>query len=199
MLKDDLRRWPFYFFVNVLLASPLVPRAVRACLLRATGMQLETYKVYPRCFFGTAKLKVGRHSLIGYGVQFDNEAWVELGDYVGVGMRVTFVTSTHDVGPSECRAGKLAFTPISVGNGAWIGAGAIILRGVTIGEGCIIAAGSVVTSDCAPNTMYGGVPARPIRELPTTVRELPTNVRELPTNVRELPTTDSAAPGKLAA
>lgn len=168
MLKDDLRRWPFNLFVNVLLASPLVPRIVRACLLRAIGMQLATYNVYPGCVFGSTKLRVGRRTLIGYGVQFDNGALIELGDNVGVGMRATFVTSAHDVGPSECRADeRLEFKSITVGSGAWIGAGALILGGITIGEGCVIAAGSVVTKDCAPNTMYGGVPARPIgKELP---------------------------------
>ena len=168
MLKVDLRTWPFQLFVNVLLASPLVPSVIRGCLLRATGMRLNTYKVYAGCVFGSNKLKVGRRTLINYGVQFDNGAMVELGDDVGVGMRVAFVTSTHDVGPSECRVSTLHFKPITVGNGAWIGTGAIILGGITIGEGCIVAAGSVVTRDCAPNTMYGGVPARPIRELPTT-------------------------------
>lgn len=170
ILKDDLRHWPFHLLVNVFLASPLVPRIVRAWLLRAIGMQLETYNVYPGCIFGSTKLKVGRRTQIGWGVQFDNGALIEIGDNVGVGMRVTFVTSSHDVGPSECRADeRLYFKPITVGNGAWIGAGAIILGGVTIGEGCIIAAGSVVTRNCAPNMMYGGVPARPIgQELPDT-------------------------------
>jgi maltose O-acetyltransferase len=170
-LRDDLRRWPFEFFANVLLASPLVPRVVRACLLRALGMQLATYNVYPGCIFGSPKLKVGRRTQIGRNVQFDNGALIEIGDNVGVGMRVTFVTSAHDVGPSECRADeRLYFKPITVGNGSWIGAGAMILGGITIGDGCIIAAGSVVTKDCASNTMYGGVPARPIGqgELPVT-------------------------------
>lgn len=171
MLRKDLRWAPFQLLVNVLLASPLVPRLVRTLLLRATGMQLQTYKIYAGCVFGSTKLKVGRRTLISYGCLFDNGALVELGDNVGVGMRVMFVTSTHDIGPSECRAADpVYFKPIMVGNGTWIGAGAIILAGVTIGEGCIIAAGSVVTRDCAPNTMYGGVPARPIgpKELPVT-------------------------------
>jgi maltose O-acetyltransferase len=174
MIKHDLRYWPFQLLVNVLLASPLVPRVVRSLLLRATGMELQTYKIYAGCTFGSTKLKVGRRSLIGHGCLFDNGALVELGDNVGVGMRVMFVTSTHDIGPSECRAdGYAHFKPIMVGNGTWIGAGAIILAGVTIGEGCIIAAGSVVTKNCAPNVMYGGVPARPIGQKELSVTPTP--------------------------
>lgn len=41
-----------------------------------------------------------------------------------------------------------------------------VLGGVTIGEGCIIAAGAMVTKDVPDNTLYGGVPARFIRDLP---------------------------------
>jgi maltose O-acetyltransferase len=52
-----------------------------------------------------------------------------------------------------------------VGDGSWIGANVTILPGVTIGKDCVIGAGAVVTSDCAPNTVYAGVPARPIRML----------------------------------
>ncbi len=53
--------------------------------------------------------------------------------------------------------------PIRIGNGAWIGAKAIILKGVTIGEGAIVGAGSVVTRDVAPYTIVAGNPARFIR------------------------------------
>lgn len=48
---------------------------------------------------------------------------------------------------------------------AWIGFGAIILKGVTIGEGAIIAAGSVVTRDVPPWTIVGGNPAKVIKEV----------------------------------
>jgi len=34
---------------------------------------------------------------------------------------------------------------------------------VTIGDGAVIAAGSVVTKDIPPNTIAGGIPAKPIK------------------------------------
>lgn len=45
----------------------------------------------------------------------------------------------------------------------WIGANSTILRGVTIGIGSIIAAGAVVTKDVTPYSVWGGVPARLIK------------------------------------
>lgn len=45
----------------------------------------------------------------------------------------------------------------------WIGHGAIILGGITIGAGSVIAAGAVVTKDIPPCEIWGGVPAKKIR------------------------------------
>lgn len=55
--------------------------------------------------------------------------------------------------------------PITVGDGAWIGANCTILPGVTIGRGAVVAAGSVVTKSIGDNEMYAGVPAKLIRVL----------------------------------
>lgn len=54
--------------------------------------------------------------------------------------------------------------PVVIKKNAWIAIGVIILPGVTIGEGAIVASGSVVTKDIPPNTLYGGVPAKFIKE-----------------------------------
>lgn len=45
----------------------------------------------------------------------------------------------------------------------WIGHGSIILSGTTIGRGSIIAAGSLVTGDVEPYSIYGGNPAKKIK------------------------------------
>ena len=55
--------------------------------------------------------------------------------------------------------------PVRIGDKAWIGFNAIILKGVTVGEGAIVAAGAVVTKDVPPYTIVAGNPARVIRTL----------------------------------
>ena len=45
----------------------------------------------------------------------------------------------------------------------WIGTAAIIMSGITIGKGSIVAAGSVVTKDIPACEIWGGVPAKKIR------------------------------------
>lgn len=45
----------------------------------------------------------------------------------------------------------------------WIGTATIIMSGITIGKGSIVAAGSVVTKDIPACEIWGGIPAKKIR------------------------------------
>lgn len=54
--------------------------------------------------------------------------------------------------------------PVMIKKGAFIGAGALILKGVTIGERSIVGAGAVVTKDIPAGEIWGGNPARFIRK-----------------------------------
>ncbi len=51
---------------------------------------------------------------------------------------------------------------VSVGNDVWIGRNAMVLAGVTVGDGAVIGAGAVVTKDVEPYAIVAGVPARRI-------------------------------------
>ena len=42
--------------------------------------------------------------------------------------------------------------------------GAIVLQGVKIGDGAVVAAGAVVTKDIPANEVWGGVPAKKIKD-----------------------------------
>lgn len=54
--------------------------------------------------------------------------------------------------------------PTVIGNDVWIGYGATILSGVTVGDGAIIGARAVVTRDIAPYSVVTGNPARQVRK-----------------------------------
>ena len=49
--------------------------------------------------------------------------------------------------------------PVVIEDDAWIGIGAIVLKGVTIGAGARVEPGAVVTRDVAPGARVAGNPA----------------------------------------
>ena len=52
---------------------------------------------------------------------------------------------------------------VTIGNDVWIGMRSIIMPGVTIGNGAVIGAGAVVTKDVPDYAIVGGVPAKVIK------------------------------------
>ena len=55
--------------------------------------------------------------------------------------------------------------PICIGEDVFIGANSMLLKGITIGDRSIVAAGSVVTRDIPADQLWGGNPAKKIRDL----------------------------------
>jgi acetyltransferase-like isoleucine patch superfamily enzyme len=53
---------------------------------------------------------------------------------------------------------------VHIGKYALVGANSVVFPGVQLGEGCAVGALSLVNRDCEPWVIYGGVPARPIKE-----------------------------------
>lgn len=55
-------------------------------------------------------------------------------------------------------------TPILIEDNVWIGTGCLILGGTIVGEGAVIAANSVIKGTIPPNCLYGGNPAKLIKQ-----------------------------------
>jgi maltose O-acetyltransferase len=152
--------------VNGIAASVWMPTRARVLIYRACGISVPVLvNVRPGITIRTQRLWIGPGTSINARCLFDNRADVVIGRNVGVGFDVHFITSTHDLTDPRVRAGHGAALPIRVGDGVWLGTRATILAGVTVGDGCVIAAGAVVIKDCMPHGIYGGVPARRIRDL----------------------------------
>jgi len=76
---------------------------------------------------------------------------------------VIWDTDFHPLDPSARRRHPTEgarTAPIHVGNDVFIGARAMILKGVTIGDGAVVGAGAVVTRDVPPYTVVAGNPGR---------------------------------------
>ena len=52
---------------------------------------------------------------------------------------------------------------VKVGNDVWVGANSVIMPGITVGDGAIIGANAVVTKDVPPYAIVVGVPAKIIK------------------------------------
>jgi maltose O-acetyltransferase len=157
------------FLLNRVIGSILVPVQLRWRLLRVAGMPLAPSRISPHCWFGGTAITIGHDTFVNRECYFDNSGPISIGARCNVGMQVLFTTSHHHDGTARRRAGATLGTPITVGDGCWLGARVIVLPGVTIGSGCIVGAGSLVTTDCEPHGLYLGSPARRIRDLPAAL------------------------------
>lgn len=149
-----------WFFLGLpLLRCSLIPSSkFRGWLLRLFGARIGAGLVikpgarvkYPWL------LHAGNHCWIGEDCWIDNLAVVDLGSNVCVSQGAYLCTGNHDWTDP---AFGLMVGPISIRDGAWIGARALIGPGTVVGEGAVVAAGAVATKSVPSYAVYAGNPA----------------------------------------
>lgn len=115
------------------------------------------------CDFGY-NIHVGENFYAGFNCTILDVAEVRIGSNCLIAPNVGIYTTGHDINPLS-RHKKGFAKPITIGDNVWIGGNCVILGGIKIGDNSIIAAGSVVTKDVAKNTIFGGNPAKKIKDI----------------------------------
>jgi maltose O-acetyltransferase len=110
-------------------------------------------------------ITVGARTFINYGAVVLDGAAVTIGEDVQIGPGVQLLTPLHPLDPVERRRGTETAKPVTIGDGAWLAGGVIVLPGVTIGTDTVVGAGSVVTNDLPAGHLCYGNPCRVIGEI----------------------------------
>ena len=104
------------------------------------------------------KLGVDIHpaAQFGKGILLDHATGLEVGETAVVGNKVSILQSVTLGGTGKTDGDRHP----KIGDGVLISAGAKILGNITVGEGAKVGSGSVVLKDVPPHTTVAGVPAR---------------------------------------
>jgi putative colanic acid biosynthesis acetyltransferase WcaF len=107
------------------------------------------------------RLTIGDHCWIGESVWIDNLEDVALGSNVCISQGALLLTGNHDYKKRDFpyRLGK-----ITIEDGVWIGAQAVVCPGVVCRSHAILTVGSVATRELEPWGIYSGNPAVAVRE-----------------------------------
>jgi maltose O-acetyltransferase len=137
-------------------------RPLLATLLGSVGAGSD---VLPRlhCDYGT-NVHLGERVFVNVGAVLIDTREIRIGDEVLLGPNVQLLTADHPTDARERRAGWESGRPVTIGDGAWLGAGVIVLPGVTIGPDTVVGAGAVVVRDLPAGVVAVGNPARGVRQ-----------------------------------
>jgi acetyltransferase-like isoleucine patch superfamily enzyme len=143
------------------------------CLLDSKGEQNRGITIGDGVFIGRntilsckdGDIEIGAGANIGFNCEIFSASRVTIGERVLMAAYAYVVGGDHDFSdPTKPVLDQVRTSAgVSIGTGAWIGAGAKLLDGVAIGERAIIGAGAVVCDDVPAFAVAVGVPARIIQ------------------------------------
>jgi len=143
------------------------------CVLDAKGQDNRGIRIGNGVFVGrntilsckNGDIELGDGANLGFNCEIFSGASVKVGRQVMMAAYSYLIGGGHDAASTEVAPLEQARTAmgITVGDGAWIGAGALVLDGVTVGDQSIVGAGAVVTRDVEAYAVVAGVPARLVR------------------------------------
>lgn len=110
-------------------------------------------------------LSIGERVIFGHHCTIGCKERIEIGDDCLLAEMVSIRDHDHNFARLDVpiRAQGATCAPVKIGRDVWLGAKVTVLKGVTIGDGAIIGANAVVTRDIPPLAIAVGIPARVVK------------------------------------
>lgn len=144
------------------------------CVLDAKGENNDGIRIGSGVFIGrntivhckNGSVRIGDQANIGFNCDISASGNVDIGEKVFIAAYAYIVGGGHEFSSEDVSVMDQGRTArgITLGDGSWIGAGAIVLDGVEIGRDAIIGAGAVVTKSIPERAIAVGMPAQVTRQ-----------------------------------
>jgi acetyltransferase-like isoleucine patch superfamily enzyme len=151
------------------------------CLIDAKGDSNRGITIGNRVFIGrntilsckNGDIEVEDGANVGFNCEIFSASSVRVGADTLIAAYCYLIGGEHDFSdPSQpVVAQARRSTGVTIGAGAWLGAGAKILDGVSVGDGAVIGAGAVVREAVPSGSVAVGIPARVIGQRPSAADE----------------------------
>ena len=154
----------WYFTNAIFFLNPFIPFSkLKISLLRLFGAKIgKGVFIKPRVNIKYPwKLEIGNYCWIGENVWIDNLEIISIGDNVCISQGAMLLCGNHNYKKNTF---NLIAKPITLEEGAWVGAKSVVCPGVTLKTHSILSVGSVANTDLEAYTIYKGNPALKIKE-----------------------------------
>jgi len=122
------------------------------------------------CLIASQTIRIGNNVHLGTSVTVNAAAPVTIGNYSGISAGTKIFTSDDDYGGDYLTGPtvspeltRITFAPVAIGDHCIVGANSVILPGAVLNDGVAVGALSLVKGELEEWTVYGGVPARPLK------------------------------------
>ncbi|MDQ6755978.1 MAG: WcaF family extracellular polysaccharide biosynthesis acetyltransferase [Bacteroidota bacterium] len=153
-----------WYFVNYFILNSNIPWPYyfKCWLLRLFGGKIgKGVIIKGRVRIKNAwRLRIGDHCWIGEDVWIDNLENVEIGNNVCISQGAMLLTGNHDYSVSDF---PYRLKRITIEDGVWIGAKAVVCPGVICRSNSILTVNSVAVKEMEAMKIYSGNPAHCVR------------------------------------
>ncbi|APA64693.1 acyltransferase [Maribacter sp. 1_2014MBL_MicDiv] len=162
--KLYLRSMGMHIGSNIIIPKLYITWPNRVSLGKNCHLEHDIFFKYDGIWGKEFSIIIDDNVFIGSNCEFNISKKIVIGKDSMIASGCKFIDHNHstELKPKKQRMGD-SKKEIILGEDVWLGVNVTVLEGVNIGNGAIVAAGAVVNKSIPPNEIWGGIPAKKIK------------------------------------